>query len=557
MRLRVTVCLQLAAVAMMALIATGCSDDKGITDNQNQPGEVPENPEKPEKPDYPSSTAFAFENIRAEHTKISVDIIPEDKTMEYIVFVSEVKHFKLNGIDTPDELFEDDYLYFGEYATMYNTTIHTFLSTVGWLVTGDKRDYGTVNLYPDTDYVVYCYGVTFDGENNYTPATDIAYTVIRTTAPAMVDATFDVTTEVNGNMVTIDVATNGYDGLYYHYIVNDSDLYYVHEGMELTDEYIAHYRNRAMKEFNTLINDEGNTPESFCHTGDKELTERLPANTYYMVILFAVSDDRLPLLCSVPTVAHFATGDTNIGDMSFEIVVSDITPYDAMLDITPSTNDPYACVFLSIDQLPNSGDEFTDMDIIIEYYQPTILTGAHHEALTPLMPSTEYVVVAFGIEDNLPTSHMFSYRFTSGEAEKSNVSITDISLLKLYDAEEILALDPSYEEYIGEAECIAIVEAKTSAPTDTLYFWWYEEWQRIEYNDEVFLEDLLLYDPANNPEVMQMWYSMDENDKFLFAGIAEDEDGNLSDIYYSDMFLLTKEMTSPAEEFIAWAKGIN
>lgn len=546
MRLRVLYCLHFVALLAMTLVA-GCENTPdNNNDNKTDDGGNTNL--------YPSSTAFTFENMRTGHTEISVDIIPEDKTMEYIVFISEVKHFGLNGIDTPEELFEDDYVYFGEYATEYNITIREFLTRVGWLVTGDKRDYGAVKLNPATDYVIYCYGVTFDGANNYTPATDIAYKVIRTTAPAMVESNFDVTTEVNGNVATFDIKANGYDGLYYHYIVDDSDLYFVHEGMELTEEYISHYRNLAMEDFDERINGEGYSPKSFCHQGDIVHTERLVANTNYMIILFAVSDDRLPLLCSVPTVARFSTGEPKINNMTFDIKVSDITPYYAVLDITPSTNEEYACVFLSNDQLPNTGDEFIDMDIIIEYYQPAILTGAHHDTLTPLMPSTEYAVVAFGIEDNLPTSHICVYRFESAAAEKGTVNITDITMLKLYDAEEILALDGSYAEFIGEAECLAIVEATTSAPTDELYFWWFEEWQMIEYTDEAFLEDFLLYDPADNPEVMQMWYSMDENDKFFFAGIAADENGNLGDIYYGDVFLLDKSMTSPAEEFIAWAK---
>ena len=537
MRIRLLHYLHFVALMAMSLIV-GCEKAPN-DDNNNNNGNNP----------YPSSTAFAISNVRTEHTKINVDIFPEDKDMEYVVFIAEVKHFSFNMIDTPEELFEDDYMYFRQYAEEFKLSVHDFLARVGWLANGDLRGYGAANLYPATDYIIYCYGVEFEGADNYTPITDIAYKVIRTTAPAMNDVTFDIETKVDGNVVTLDIDPNGYDGLYYHYFVDENDRYYLPEGAKFDESYIEHYRNRAFDDFNERINDEGYFPDDFCHSGTTTITERLTANTNYMVLCFAVSPDSTPLLCSEPTVARFTTSNTQIGDMSFEIVVSEITPYDAILDITPSTDAPYACVFLSVDQLPNSGDEFTDMDIIIEYYQPAILKGAHHEALTPLMPSTEYVVVAFGIEDNLPTSHMFSYRFTSGEAEKGKVSITDISLLKLYDAQDILAIDSSWADLIGDAECIAIVEAKTSAPTDTLYFWWYEEWQRIEYNDELFLEDLLLYDPANNPEVMQMWYSEDENDKFLFAGIAEDEDGNFSDIYYGDFFVLTKEMTSPAEEF--------
>ena len=99
---------------------------------------------------------------------------------------------------------------------------------------------------------------------------------------------------------------------------------------------------------------------------------------------------------------------------------------------------------------------------------------------------------------------------------------------------------------------MAIVEAKTNIPTDKLRFWWYEEWMRVEYSEEAFLEDLLMYDYANNPEMMDMYYSMSDQDRFLFAGIAEDENGNMSEIFYTEPFLMSKDMCDPAEEFFSY-----
>jgi hypothetical protein len=42
---------------------------------------------------------------------------------------------------------------------------------------------------------------------------------------------------------------------------------------------------------------------------------------------------------------------------------------------------------------------------------------------------------------------------------------------------------------------------------------------------------------------------MNDQDCFLFAGIAEDEEGNMSEIFYTEPFLLLKDMCDPAEEF--------
>ena len=195
----------------------------------------------------------------------------------------------------------------------------------------------------------------------------------------------------------------------------------------------------------------------------------------------------------------------------------------------------------------------------MEYLDPPILQGSYSEQLGPLTPDTEYTVLAFGVEDNLPTTHLVRYDFTSSAAAECKVKIEGINKVKLFDAEEIVALDRSYADDLAECQCVAIVEMQTSVPTDKIYMWWYEEWMTIEYNDEAFLEDMLLnieefgYSP--NPEFVTMYYSMSEDDKFLFAGMAMDEDGIITPIYYTDTFLLSKEQCDPAEEFFEYVNA--
>ena len=92
---------------------------------------------------------------------------------------------------------------------------------------------------------------------------------------------------------------------------------------------------------------------------------------------------------------------------------------------------------------------------------------------------------------------------------------------------------------------------KTSEPTDSVYFWWYEDWMKYEYSEEAFLEDLLLYPPTSNVQLMDMYYDL----PMLFAGLAEDEEGNMSPIYYSEIFTLYKEQCDPAEEFFQYVEG--
>lgn len=505
-------------------------------------------PITPEEP-KPENLEFKFESAISTHTSLSVDIQPEDKEMEYIVFCSEVKHFTFNNIDTRDELLEDDFLYFSEYAERYEMGMRDFLTQAGWLTKGDKSGYKAINLYPDTEYVIYCYGVEFEGDY-YEATTPVNYTTIKTTAPAMLDVEFEITSAVDGNKASITIDPKEYNGLYYSYIVIDSDKYYLPEGSEFNAEYLEMYRNRAYDEFNEIINNEGLAASRFCHKGKVTIDTRLEPNREFMVVSFAVSNDKVPLLCSTPSLHYFATSDVTQSNLTLDIKVTDITAYNAQLTVTPSNNEEaYACVFLAASQVPPYEDKYEQMTAIIEYYMPATFTGAISEELTPLMPSTEYVVLAFGIDNNLPTTDLYELRFTSSEAVESTTKITDIQIVKVFNTDEILAINSSYAKIFGEYECVAIVEAITNEPCDTLYFWWYEQWMRVEYSNEAFLEDLLMYAPANNPEVMPMYYSCNEDESFFFAGIAQDKDGNISDIYYGENFMLTKDMASPAEEF--------
>lgn len=519
------------AVALIAL-AAAC---------QNEP---PHEPVKP-KP-------FAFENKQIKHTELSLDIAPEDKELEYVVLFAEKKHFIANGIDTREELLADDLAMLRQYADYYGITIREFLEGMKWITKGDKEGYKVTNLYPATEYVVYCYGVNVEGEN-YEATTEVYYEVITTTAPKLQDIDFDIKANIVGNSVAITITPNDYNGLYYSYIVPDTNNYYLPEGAPFNADYLAHYRNTTWATFNELINNQGIAAEQFCHSGEVTINDRLNPNANYMVICFAVSEDQTPILCSEPSVAYFTTQESNKSDLKIEIKVEDITQYNAMLTVTPSKRgEDYACVFLAASQLPPLESEYEQMMFIIENFDPAIFSGPFSEALTPLMPGTEYVVVAFGIENNLPTTDMFSYRFSSLEAGTSEVYIESIEIVKLFDVEEIIALDKSYTSILAECECVAIVEAKTNIPTDKLRFWWYEEWMRVEYSEEAFLEDLLMYDYANNPEMMDMYYSMSDQDRFLFAGIAEDESGNMSEIFYTEPFLMSKDMCDPAEEFFSY-----
>ena len=119
--------------AICALItfvaAVSCNDDS------NTPTPPPSAP-----------TDFEFVNVRVSETGFALDIIPEDKSMEYIVLISEKSYFKDNGITTSRDLLDDDYIYFQHLAEQYGVSVREFLTTIGWLLTDDTSTYKGLNL---------------------------------------------------------------------------------------------------------------------------------------------------------------------------------------------------------------------------------------------------------------------------------------------------------------------------------------------------------------------------------------------------------------------------
>ncbi len=509
-----------------------------------------------QQPDDTTEGLFKFSDERASQRALSLNIECQDPEMEYVVFLAQKKYFILNNIDSDKKLFDDDLFYVQDLAEQYNMTIRDFLSQMKWLVKGTMDGYTATSLYPDTEYIVYCYGVEFT-DDGFEATSEVEYTIIKTAGPIVQDVTFDIDCTVNGNLVDIDINPNGYEGYYYYYVVPETWREYVAEGETIDSTYIEMYSNITFDNFNKWLNVDAKAVEEFCSKGRIVFEERVEPNANYMVVAFAVSEDTTPLLSSTPSVKYFTSKDFAKSSLKLDIDVTGITPYEAHLNVRPSNNnETYTCIFIAASQVPLVDNDYQLMKALADGFAPSEFTGPiKNEYLGPLMPNTEYVVFAFGIDGNMPTTDLYQVRFTSEESVAGTTQITDIKLLKLFDADEIIALDSSYRKKLGDCECVAIVEATTNEPCDKLYFWWYEEWMKQEYTEEAFLEDLLMYDPANNPEIMDMYYSMDSEDIFFFAGIAADKDDNLGDIYYGNGFLLSKDMVSPAEEFFQYVES--
>lgn len=498
---------------------------------------------------------FVIENLRVGNTDAKFDVNVGDYAGQYIVACVDVATLKAEGVEDEQGFVSMYNEFLAVKAAAVSQDVRGYLESQGQLLTGNASSYRVSGLYPGEDYVVCSYGVEFSDEGMPEMVTSLSYALIKANVPAMREVSFDITTTFNGTCLIADVKPlNEYGGLYYYYIVKSSDVRYLPDGIDPDESYIDVLRRMAVDDFTAKLS-EGLKTGDFCLYGEQTIREDLVAEAEYALVCFAVNEESLPVMCSMPTIVNFVSGSA-VDKMTIDISVTDVTPYEAMLRVTPSNMEQkYACVFVSWEQFPKMDDDMELMDYMVSNYMPATFTGVHEEPLLPLMPATEYIVAAFAIDSTTskPVSDLFSHRFTTPEAVAGSVVIDSIDIIKIFDVAEVAAIDPSFDYLTEMCQCMVLVYARTTPETDLIYWWWYDGFMRHEFSDEAFLEDLLLYGYTPPRQLIGLWY----DEEFFFAGIAEDENGNFSDLYFGETFVLRYEDRSPAEEFFDYYAGAN
>lgn len=148
---------------------------------------------------------FTVELTKTSELYAEYGVIPDDPSMTYNV-MCEPKSV-IDEYASDDAIFEDDKIFFSELAEGYGMTMSELLEN--FLISGEFFDFHT-GLLPDTDYVMYLYGMSYKGEKT-TPMMKVYFK----TMPAQ---------HIN-NKIAIDAKLNG-DAIDVTYTPDDDNLRY-------------------------------------------------------------------------------------------------------------------------------------------------------------------------------------------------------------------------------------------------------------------------------------------------------------------------------------------
>ena len=511
------------------------------------PGVYP-NPTLTVKQEVGKEHSIKLELVNAAATTITMNVVPEDKNMPYIFILGTGKYFEENGGElmyNDEALWASDMEIFESFGGAFGGDAST--GAAAFMYQGDMMGHQFTGVTPNTTYVAYAYG--FDNET-LTPLTEISRLKITTTAVSDYTLHFDFDVEVDGPNVTIDLAPQGYDGYYYYGVFWAKDVAGASED-ELRSYCEADWENN--KAYYSSFFD---TPEQGLHfifnelafRGEQHLEVELDANTEFILWAFGMDDEAL--MNTTPEFYTFKTGNVKASENTFVLSVPELYPRKATVKVETSNNDPYVAALVAGDRFEGNSDAEI-MEYILTNFSVQYLNGTMSDTATGLVPSTEYELLVFGAQAGAATTGLSRKKFTTEEVVYADLDFS-LTIGNYYNGSELAALDPDYAGF--EDTVIVPITANVDEDAVAFYFNAMNALDFPYYEYEQIIEGLVADGAV---EDTTSYYAFEFDTAYTFFGVAEDKDGNFTEVWSSKDTTFEVENCSPIEEFFAdaTAKG--
>lgn len=472
-------------------------------------------------------------------TTADFDIVPLDPEMSYIFFSTTQDYIDYNNLNTDEALYQDDMEYI-KNQIMSGYTFDYFLSK------GEQKDIPISGMYPNSENVVYAYGVDPVSQDRLT---DIVYARFTTLDVERIDVNFTFGEPViDGPSVSVDVFMNGYDGYWSAFALPASSF----SPDESVYDYCSQFWLENVSIYQMLGYSNEEILQDMCMVGDTNIRFNLDPSTEYVIAVFPVNEDAL--VSSDPATLNIETGAVEPSDNVISIEVSDIKGSSAVISFLPSNDDPYA-----FDVYPSSDfDGLSDSDIIdmCMSNSPNETRGSFSSKITGILPQTSYTAIAFGYQAGVATTGLFKYTFTTADPVTGPVEF-ELKFDDYYDAaasSEALrsAGYPGDADYIDQVvdaglDVLLPVQAVTTPDVGTFYYVLFSDSEENHTdNPDEYISYLSYYGNSNESAFFTVNYDMP-----LFAvGVAFDDNGEPGPVWVSDSFTLTRDGVSDPQGFV-------
>lgn len=470
---------------------------------------------------------FNLQAAAKDESTIVATIKPDDNTMPYIVMI--IPQTEADAYGNDEEMFNDDMTYLKYQAGKLQITLERIIEI--------NQRLGEVNLEFSgleamTGYCIYCYGLSNAGER-LTPITKVSVT---TAAPAGLDCDFDISYDVNGIEVTMNVTPSNNEARYYFNMLQ----------AELSDEEVMEKVMDYLGQIVYLYEQNGYTREqaieAITFTGPQSYTFNvLEENTEYKGFAFAMS----PSAVTGPiTTKNVKTGTVAMSDNIIDIEVYDLQPRQVSVRCTPSNNDPYVVSYAPFDYYGNLTDDEV-LPYLAEYFksgQVQSVTGIYENDLTQLTPNTKYEMLVVGVNGFSPSTKLFRKTFTTPKEEQVDLNLT-VEASKYFSASDAAKI---YPQEFGPYTQYAILPVRVMADGGAQVY--YNIYQG-DYCDEASAsDDVIIQNLIGGYTDLRTDFFVDFDTDVTLLATARDSKGNFCKCFRQHL-MLTRDGVSPIEEY--------
>lgn len=345
-------------------------------------------------------------------TSIKFDIEASHPDMTWIPMVSYKEYWDDKASD--EEIFISDMAYFEYLAEGYGISREEFLTDM--LGMGSQSDIEISGLTPETEYVVYVYGLTIDGERT----TDIVAKYATTEKPYEGDITFEFDIKEEEYIMEF-VVTPSHRGVnFYHGLATEAEINEwkalagsdsLRDAIQQGDieAGIAIYMNYEFIETRKDYFDMYNMYDIV-----EDGWEQVKAGTKY--ILYAAKWDEECNLLGEVSFAEYTTPAATMSDNKLTVEIRDVNQSQVTVAVKTTNNDPYVAMPVKSEDIAGMSDTeiynlvMTKYDYLVSEY---IAYGDSMRTFSHMRPETDYTILAFGSLAGTMTTEMIKVEVTT------------------------------------------------------------------------------------------------------------------------------------------------
>ena len=538
-----------AIAAMLAFAFVSCE-----TPNVNEPNDEP-NTEEPVKPE--SGKPVVMEDFTVTLTSLHsgdvfLTIEPEDKDMTYW-YQLQVKE---DMPETDEEILASDMEYLQYIADYYGTSLTQLLADN--LLKGDL-DWRYQYLEPNTEYVLYAYGMNISGE----ALTTVNQLTFKTTKVEQLDCEFDILVgdNVTANSFSITIIPSD-DTVAYYYDVFPAWMYeeYCLSDAANIPAFMAEYIPALASENSvTVAYAVGAISNYGSIAHDFTLEDGIEANSSYFVFAIGIGADGTTTTEAEVIEVKTAAPPVN----TFEVTEGYVEDDRATFYVRPNHSESYVALFELKEYFVENGELVSDEEIIAGILAAQgskigdhVYSGTSTVKDCPMIPNKDYYCLVFGYFGGEVTTPLTKVEFRTKAADMVDADII-VTVAEVTYTEASVSFQPYIEPFPHMFNVMPYATYEAYGAND-------EAIKR--YNDELIDQ---MWDPAKMSR--EEWLSralettynswrisdLETNTKYLVYAIGLVPDGTYTTEAFTKTFTTKELKEGPQVEEVLYSKSGN